>query len=250
MGLGDEIMATAQARELSNKLGGPVSFRKKTHNTREIFKNNPYIVPQGGFELINESGRPYMLAMTEEKVVYSPNFSAVPGDLYFTESEMMEARRLIDELEDFIVIEPSIKNKFSKDNKDWGWNNWQSLVEKLQDYTVVQLVPNQSAQKMPGAHVIETPTFRIACAVVNEAKLFVGPDGGLHHASAALNVPAVVIWGGYSHPSQLGYSQHTNLRADDTPACGSRKSCSHCRAMMEQISVQQVYEAITQANPQ
>jgi ADP-heptose:LPS heptosyltransferase len=241
MGFGDEIMATAQAREISRVLGVSVSFR----DNHEIFKNNPYIVTNGGFRLVNEQGnRPYILAITPEKIVYNPNFRAVPGEFYFTEDEIREAHQLIGQLKDFVIIEPSIKNKFSQGNKDWGWDNWERLVHRLKDYTLVQLVPDQSAKKLAGVRVIETKTFRIACAVLKESTLFVGTEGGLHHAAAALKVRAVVIWSGYSHPLHLGYPQHANIRADNSPPCGSRASCDHCKAMMAKISIQHVHEAI------
>lgn len=239
-------MATAQAREASRALGVPVSFG--SNRNHEVFKNNPHIVPDNGFRLINEPGnRPYILAETIEKIVYNPNFRAVPGELYFTENELGEARGLAGEPGDFIVIEPGIKSVFSKDNKDWGWNNWEKLVKELKDYNPVQLVPDQSTRKLTGVRAIETETFRIACAILKEAKLFVGTDGGLHHAAAALDVRAVVIWSGYSHPLHLGYPQHVNVRANDSPPCGAKISCDHCKAMMAKISVQQVHEAIKEA---
>ena len=245
MGFGDEIMATAQAREVSNALGVPVSFGRPRKKSGEIFKNNPHILSNGGFRLVNEAGRrPYILARTPEKIVYNPNFRAVPGELYFTADEIEKARKLVSGMKDFVIVEPTVKAEFSQDNKDWGWSNWERLIEALEGYTIIQLVPDQSAKKLRGVNVVATETFRMACAVLKQATLFVGTDGGLHHAAAALNVRSVVIWSGYSHPLHLGYPQHTNIRADDTPPCGSRKSCDHCKSMMANISVQQVYEAI------
>jgi ADP-heptose:LPS heptosyltransferase len=98
-------------------------------------------------------------------------------------------------------------------------------------------------RKLKGVPYLET-TFRQALAVLQGASLLVTTDGALHHAAAALGVPAVVIWGGFTSPKNLGYDSHTNLWTGAHP-CGIWKyECPHCRKALNAITPQQVIDAI------
>ena len=89
-----------------------------------------------------------------------------------------------------------------------------------------------------------TNDFREALLILSKAKLFVGTDGGLHHAAAALGIPAVVIWTGFSSPKHLGYDGHTNIH-DGSDPCGTYHGvCSHCLLKANDISVKQVLDAV------
>jgi ADP-heptose:LPS heptosyltransferase len=98
------------------------------------------------------------------------------------------------------------------------------------------------AVKIAGAKLARTPTFRHAMAVLARASLYIGPEGGLHHAAAAVGIPAVVIFGGFIPPSVTGYATHINLTGG-AAACGSLKPCEHCKAYMDVISVADVMGA-------
>jgi ADP-heptose:LPS heptosyltransferase len=82
-------------------------------------------------------------------------------------------------------------------------------------------------------------------AVLSLAKGFVGSDGGLHHAAAALNIPATVVWGGFASYKNLGYPDHINIHIEDenTP-CGEFSDCLHCRAIMDSITPEMVIDGI------
>ena len=88
--------------------------------------------------------------------------------------------------------------------------------------------------------VIETPDFRHALAVLGLAALYIGPEGGMHHGSAAMGTPAVVIFGGFNTPRSTGYAWHENIAVGEP--CGSIEACWHCKAAMESISVDRVLE--------
>ena len=98
----------------------------------------------------------------------------------------------------------------------------------------VQLVPN-GVQTVEGIDVIRTSDFRMACAVMAHARAAVLPEGGLHHAAAAVGTSAVVIYGGYISPEQTGYTLHHNLFTGGVP-CGMRQPCSHCIEAMSKIT--------------
>ena len=76
-----------------------------------------------------------------------------------------------------------------------------------------------------------------ACTALSGAAAAVLPEGGLHHAAAALGMPAVVIFGGMTSPANTGYDGHVNLfdPAGGESPCGQRVACAHCRAAMAAI---------------
>jgi hypothetical protein len=61
------------------------------------------------------------------------------------------------------------------------------------------------------ARQIKTKGFRHALAVPQNASLYIGPEGGLHHAVASVGVAAVVLFGDFIPPAVTGYSHHANL---------------------------------------
>ncbi len=66
----------------------------------------------------------------------------------------------------------------------------------------------------------------------------------LHHAAAALGIPSVVIWTGFSSPRHLGYDTHRNIH-DGSEPCGTYSGvCKHCLLKAKQITVEQVLDAV------
>ena len=155
-----------------------------------------------------------------------------PGEIYFAPSELRWTET------DFVYIEPNVKGSFGG-NKDWGFDRWQKVVDSLPEIKWIQ----GAGGRLKRVDQIDTKSFRDACALLSRASLFVGTDGGLHHAAAALGIPAVVVWGGLIGPETLGYDTHTNL-CKATHFCGSQTSCHHCRVALELITPAMVIEAI------
>ena len=80
--------------------------------------------------------------------------------------------------------------------------------------------------------------FRKSCALLSNADLFIGIEGGMHHAAAALNKKAVVIFGGFIDPLVTGYGFHNNIYVDiDGSPCGSRVICQHCKDCIKKIDL-------------
>ena len=65
------------------------------------------------------------------------------------------------------------------------------------------------------------------------------PEGGLHHAAAALGTPTIVIFGGFISPRQTGYPHQVNLFTGGTP-CGMRRRCDHCEQAMRRVAIEEV----------
>jgi ADP-heptose:LPS heptosyltransferase len=180
--------------------------------------------------LVNGPGlRPYIESKNELRWTWR-EWECPVAEIKFTEPEIAFARSFCD----LVVIEPHIKQKASP-NKDWGRERWCSLIGLLRSNGLepVQLGP-LGTQVLPGARLIMTPGFRYACAVLAKAKVAILPEGGLHHAAAALGVPSIVIFGGYIGPKQTGYTSQVNLFTGGE-ACGMRIPCKHCEKAMAQI---------------
>ena len=268
MGYGDEIMVSGEARRLqeADPDRRPVAvFGDNTHRRwSSLWEKNPRILPTSAdlfdrstyLKLVNGPGcRPYvdyarMRAQFDSLFPGVPfttklrdhrlpwrytDWRATPGELYCVESLSPRG---------YIVVEPNPKAN-GNPNKDWGWNRWRALVAaaKWTAHPWVQLGP-PGTRLLEGVAHIETPTFRDAAQVLSGAAALVTGDGGLHHAAAALGVPAVVIFGGISSPANLGYDAHINLwDAGDESPCGQWVPCGHCKAAMAAIKVETVAES-------
>jgi hypothetical protein len=190
-----------------------------------------------GIWLPNYPGkRPYIAGQNNGQIIFA-DFKPTPGELFFTKEELTWADEVAPK-EDFIIIEPNVKDTYIHTvNK--AWHYWHDLIKH--DYPFYQMgrYEDKAITKF-----IKTKTFRQAMLVLSKAKLFVGTDGGLHHAAAALNVPAVVIWTGFTSPKHLGYDQHINIHDGGEPCGTYNKVCEHCITISKNITVERVLDAI------
>lgn len=237
MGVGDWLMATAQVRKLHAKTGKPVLVVGWGGRVewQPVFENNPKILrahQPGCATVKNCSGhRPYIEAKTATNWVWR-EWDKGPGEIYLTGAEKAFAWPHGGR----ILIEPNTKVDGS--NKAWFWDRWQAVVDRGGEF--VQVGP-AGTRRLERVHFVETPTFRHACAVLAGSKAFVGAEGGLHHAAAALNVPAVVLFSDFISPLVTGYETHRNLhKGTSRLGCGMRTPCAGCRASMEAITVDEV----------
>lgn len=248
MGMGDELLAAGEAQRVHALRGKPVVIRDRNGAIREheLWRGNPAIATRADRigmnwpEIQNGPGvRPYIAGKSAQKWSWHP-FKATPARIYFTEDEIRHAAQF----NPVVIIEPTVKQKASP-NKDWGRPRWTELIALLRKHGVVpyQLGP-PGTQLLAGARLLNTPTFRHACAIMARAKVGVFPEGGLHHGAAAVGLRSVVIYGGYISPAQTGYDMHTNLFTGGTP-CGMRIPCDHCAKAMAAITPALVLEKLT-----
>ncbi|MBX3482528.1 glycosyltransferase family 9 protein [Phenylobacterium sp.] len=174
--------------------------------------------------------------------VWNLDFRAEPGEVFLSAGEIRAGRRFGRR---FVVIEPYVPSwKSVAPNKDWGAQRYQAVVDRLaaDGLTVLQFLYDKGGPALRGAHGVRTAGFRDALAILGQAALFIGPEGGLHHGAAAMGTKGVVLFGGFIPPSVTGYAAHTNLTGG-AEACGSYTPCAHCRVALDAISVEEVYAA-------
>ncbi|KRR13843.1 glycosyltransferase family 9 protein [Bradyrhizobium valentinum] len=246
MGSGMARGAHARGVKIAFGDGRKIIWDERAHL---IFRDNPNVAAPGqeradNLEWIEHYSylRQYCrLASGERRHLIFTSGTQRPGELFFNPRELAFAKRVD---EDFIVIEPNTKKEASP-NKRWGLDRYRVVAHMLRDrgFRVVQF--DYGAQAIDGIERIATPDFRTACAVLARAALYVGHEGGLHHACAAspVNTPAVVIFGGYVSPAVTGYAQHVNLFTGEDLGCGNLDPCEHCRVCMSKISVEEVVGA-------
>lgn len=252
MGYGDEIIACGQARARYAQTGKRCRIlnRLKLGRWHELWSGVPYIVrPEEGGDfcwIVNTPGvRPYIESKDPDRWTWRPfpredgGSGPYPGEIKLNAVERQFGARYAGR----IIVDPHVKDKASP-NKAWGWARWNKLawLARQAGIPLTQVGPADTPV-LDGIDHVVTPTFRDACAVIAKAKACVLHEGGLHHAAAALGIPAIVIFGGFISPAQTGYASHVNLFTGGEP-CGARASCEHCAKAMAAIHPEAVLDAL------
>lgn len=214
-----------------------------------IFKGNPNVAPPGSegaadLEWIaHYKGRRLYNHQDGNKWSWHMDFRPVPGEIFFDKGERIILARVAP---GFVLIEPNVPaHKTVAYNKQWSVTGFQEVADRLlrEGHRVVQLKYSGARYRLQRVAQIRTNSFRDGLAILSRASLYIGHEGGMHHGAAALNVPGVVLFGGFIPPEVTGYASHVNLSAG-APACGSLKPCNHCREAMRSIRVEHVMDGV------
>ena len=245
MGMGDELMAIGEAQKLIknpnetavviNTLGKRIP--SKLNSIAWGIQNDENM--PATHTIINCSGRrPYINNVSNGRIIYN-DYSPIPARLNLNKlprDPSLKSKK-------YLIIEPTIKFN-GNENKQWGFIKYQEVVNKLKHITFIQLLSGNGGKMLDNVMRINTrESLHKAIGILNNSLGYVGNEGGTHHLMAALNKWALVMFGGYIHPEQTGYSFHTNLKRGDKP-CGSIRYCNHCTDAMNQISVEEVISII------
>jgi hypothetical protein len=206
-----------------------IAFRHNPNIARELGPDVEWIHYHKGNRRYNKPGA--------GRWIWNFEFKAQPGEFYFSGHELEH------KISRQILIEPNVPwHKPVAPNKDWGLPNYQALADRLRlaGFDVFQL--RHGSKRLAGVQLVDArDDFRCAAAALAGFGLVVCPEGGLHHAAAAVGTPAVVLFGGFIPPQVTGYDKHVNLTGG-AEACGSLRECSHCRDAMRRITVDEVFD--------
>ena len=263
MGYGDDIMATGEVKNFKKKFPNYkflIGNGSKIFSS-EIFNGNNLILQKNEINnndkikwIENYPGhrpyRKYNNLTNKYKYIWDYSFKATPGEIFFNKAEILFSKNIIFQIKKktnkkLIFVEPNVKKKRGSQNRDWGFEKWQKLVDNLKNnYQFVQTTYGNQ-KKLNNVINIHNINFKFACSIISKMDLFIGTEGGFHHASAALNINAVVIFGGFIDPKITGYDFHQNFYIDKKESpCGSKFFCSHCEECMNLITVNKVELAI------
>jgi ADP-heptose:LPS heptosyltransferase len=222
------------------------------HHSKEVFDHNPNIAIPGSerdhdleWVPFHRGNRQYAKQIGNIRWQWNMAFKAPVGEFFFTKDELRYAEQFMPRGRKVVVIEPNVPAfKTVAPNKTWPRDRYNAVASDLFNagHAVVQLVHHGSPVRLDRATQIGTPNFRTAAAMLQRAALVVCPEGGLHHAAAAVGTRAVVIFGGFIPPQVTGYDFHINLTGNATHFCGGLHTCNHCYAAMQSISAQEVTE--------
>lgn len=134
------------------------------------------------------------------------DYRATPAPVVLTRDEEKAGAIILPVNKPVMVLGPGIKLGASS-NKAWPLDRYQAVVNARADR--INFV--QFGRVVDGAFPLKPRAFRHALAVLKASSGYLGNEGGLHHAAAAVGKPAVVIFGGYINPSVTGYDFHRNL---------------------------------------
>lgn len=263
MGVGDALMATGEVRELRENNSSTKFIIGDGNRSywNDVFNYNPYIIR--GSEINNhkkviwiknyEGNRPYRNYgdhLSKDKYNWKKNFKPKKGEFFFSEIENSIAKKTISTIKrkigqkKIIFIEPHIKKRLGYENRDWGLDKWQTVVSELSNYYAFIQVTYEDRETIKGCININGLNFRSSAAILAKCDLFIGPEGGMHHAAAATDRKAVVIFGGHISPNITGYNNHKNLYIDHPMSpCGNKYFCKHCQECLDKIKTENmVYE--------
>ncbi len=252
VGYGDNLMASGMARGAAARgkrvaLGDGNKILWDQHSQHVFLGNHNLAAPgeerRPDLEWVHHyKGHRLYNKQASGRWVWNYDFYATPGEIFLTQQEKENGRRAG---RGFVVIEPNVPRwKIAACNKDWGVHRYQEVVSSLAPHKprLVQFVYGKEPI-LAGVSQVKTTSFRDAYAVLANAWAYVGPEGGLHHAAAAVGIPAVVLFGGFVPPAVTGYDTHVNLTGG-ADACGRLEKCEHCRAAMAAISIDEVANAV------
>ena len=243
MGWGDEIMASGRARKAQESNPYPVVILDRHGKPRwhEAWRGNPRILHPSAIkcphQVITDGPRARPYVDTTEPLRWKFRAGRCErGEIYLDAKE-----RAMAPAGEYVLVQPHTKP--GQPNKAWGWGNWAGLAALL-PWPLVQAGP-KDWPGLPGVRRVETQTFRQAAGVIAGARMVIVPEGAMHHAAAALGVPAVVLYGGFITPEITGYPDQCAI-VDEGPQtpCGVVKTpCAHCTAAWARITPDQVAAA-------
>lgn len=132
-------------------------------------------------------------------------------------------------------------------NKEWPESHWRELGVRLHDRVVLVEIGQHDGSPSPIAGCVDLrgeTTVEQMAALVSEANLLIGPDSGPVHVAAATSTPAIVIYGGYIHPSHTHYNGNIPFYTPVSCApCWLQEPCPHLMGCMTAIPPAMVEQA-------
>lgn len=220
----------------------------------ELFINNPYPdwVTSTHFSTTKKFIKPkYTVNRTTSRSIFCQmmNYIGITDnclpEFYLSNVEIEAAKAAYPP--PYLVIAPVGKTKFSANRKEWGHDKFQQLVQLLNDRTVLQ-VGMPSDPLLDGVIDTRFIDIRKTAAIISNAVLFIGLEGGLMHLARSVATPAVIVYGGYIKPEISGYSLNANIATNEScsPCYDSNQRQTECDHMscMKKIEVNDVYRTV------
>jgi ADP-heptose:LPS heptosyltransferase len=119
-------------------------------------------------------------------------------------------------------------------NKVYPFAQWLEVAPRLAALAgaVLQVGSTGEGPLLPGAHDHRDLGFRCTAGVLARCDLLLTHVGGIMHLGAAVDVPAVVLYGAAEHPAISGYDWNWNLYTPiECGPCWMETACWHLSCM-------------------
>lgn len=266
-GIGDALLMTPSFKAIKEQYPGCELSVLCTHPLhKESFENNPYID-----KLVNLMSSPWQsictmlhlfsvrrapYGMLRPSRFYTQHASEIIADLleiklgerkpeiFLSEEEMEMAKGFLKNIPNPVTIH--ITSSCSA-NQNWPKGNWEDLVRSMPEYTFIQL-GSAREEKVEGAMDLRgKTTLRESYALIKYSRSFAGVISSMAHATAAFDVPGVVLFGA-SLPAIWGHDNNINIyKGIPCAPCidvlgGS--ACPYDKECMRKITVEEVRSAL------
>jgi ADP-heptose:LPS heptosyltransferase len=160
--------------------------------------------------------------------------------IFLSESEL--AQKLLPASDKpWVAIQSTGHSKWT-DNKNWGEEKFVKLVSLLApSFSLVQLGDSNDPPLPVQANLCGKLSLRQVFQVLKQCTGFAGLEGFLMHAATVMEVPSVIIYGGFTAPWQTGYEVNVNLYNPVPCApCWLESKCPYDKRCLEEITPRQV----------
>lgn len=252
-GLGDNLLLAGVLPAL-RKQYPKKKIVVETEKWKDIFINNPYVdfATNKHFKTTKRHLKPkYKIFPDTKTSIFEMmgryvNSDSICPEIYLLDNEFNRFRDIL--IDPYITICPAGKQSFASNRKEWGISKFQAVVDNFKDKIDFVQVGSPQTPLLKYVKDFRGLKIRESAAVVGNARLFLGLEGGLMHLAKAMSVRAVIIYGGYLNPDIIGYNDNINIyeRTTCSPCATSEKKASPCSHMtcMQNIRPQRVIDEI------
>lgn len=236
-GIGDAFWLTALARNF--KIQRPEKSLAVVSYFPEIFDNNPDVAKSIRFGE-KESGH-----YVNIKLSFNPPTHAIDGYcqqlglkspyirrnfIYLNQNERYFAKYTIDNVTKVMAIQ-SQAGPWTR-NKDWiiEYNNEVISYFVNKGWKFIQIGAKED-KKLDNCYDFKG-SVRETAAIMEYCKLFIGPVSGGMHLASAVNIPALIIFGGREDPRAIALENHDYIQSVmDCAPCWKVELCSFKKCM-------------------
>lgn len=262
MGIGDDLLFLGEAEALYKKTGKKI-VPVYGNGWSPLFKNVEFLSKEKKNNCITLNARDTdspsdyhvdyytrkkVKTMFGDQLIFRP-YTPKPFHIRFTDEELAAADKILLDygITEFCAINPDFKKSFFGNNKNWGFDKYQSLTDRLANkLQVVRIKPggDYKEKDLINAINISSEDIRISFAILRKAKFGISYDGFFIHAMSGMNIPCVAILGGFSSSNMIHYEGNIEIEYSHPESpCGRTFDCDHCREANKAITVDQVEEA-------
>ncbi len=171
-------------------------------------------------EYMRESKARMHLAEVNSKHFKIPlDLTDIRTEIFLTSKEIAGWDTCFDLPERFALIHSEGKGTYTP-NKDWGGDNFQSLIDKMPEVSWVQ-IGLKSDRKLNGCidYRGKTSSARELAYILSKAKFIVCLEGLYNHLASSVGTVSFVIFSGFHPPQIASYENTVPITCEPPPSC-------------------------------